>query len=155
MIMPNVAYFPIVYYAILRIGAIAVPTNPLLKAGEIAYVWGDGGAQSGSGVPAVRRGSCQGSQRTGTEVMLTSPGEFDAELAEPNQPIGRCRAKWWRNRSDLVHLRDHRPAQGRRAEPRQPAAATSDHGRDLIPMAPGDVIFGGLPLFHSFGQTCA
>ena len=23
----------------------------------------------------------------------------------------------------------------------------------LLPMAPGDVIFGGLPLFHSFGQT--
>ena len=35
MIMPNVAYFPIVYYAILRLGAIAVPMNPLLKAGEI------------------------------------------------------------------------------------------------------------------------
>ena len=23
----------------------------------------------------------------------------------------------------------------------------------LLPMAPGDVVFGGLPLFHSFGQT--
>ena len=33
MIMPNVAYFPIVYYAILRIGAIVVPRNPLLNAG--------------------------------------------------------------------------------------------------------------------------
>ena len=28
MIMPNVTYFPIVYYAILRLGAIAVPMNP-------------------------------------------------------------------------------------------------------------------------------
>ena len=24
----------------------------------------------------------------------------------------------------------------------------------LFRVSPGDVIFGGLPLFHSFGQTC-
>ena len=24
-----------------------------------------------------------------------------------------------------------------------------------MPNGPGDVLFGGLPLFHSFGQTCA
>ena len=24
----------------------------------------------------------------------------------------------------------------------------------LMPNGPGDVLFGGLPLFHSFGQTC-
>ncbi len=23
-----------------------------------------------------------------------------------------------------------------------------------MPLGPGDVVFGGLPLFHSFGQTC-
>ena len=45
MSMPNVAYFPIVYYAILRLGAIVVPMNPLLKAGEIAYTWHDSGAE--------------------------------------------------------------------------------------------------------------
>ena len=45
MIMPNVAYFPIVYYAILRLGAIVVPMNPLLKAGEISYTWTDSGAK--------------------------------------------------------------------------------------------------------------
>ena len=41
MIMPNVGYFPIVYYAILRLGAIVVPMNPLLKAGEISFTWED------------------------------------------------------------------------------------------------------------------
>ena len=49
MIMPNVAYFPVVYYAILRLGAIVVPMNPLLKAGEISYTWTDCGAR-GCGV---------------------------------------------------------------------------------------------------------
>ena len=43
--MPNVGYFPIVYYAILRLGAIVVPMNPLLKAGEISFSLQDSGAE--------------------------------------------------------------------------------------------------------------
>src|SRR5437870_392948 len=42
LIMPNVAYFPVAYYAILRSGAVVVPMNPLLKAGEIANDHGAG-----------------------------------------------------------------------------------------------------------------
>jgi long-chain acyl-CoA synthetase len=34
---PNVPYFPIVYYGILKAGAVVVPLNVLLKAREIAY----------------------------------------------------------------------------------------------------------------------
>ena len=58
--MPNVAYFPIAYYAILRLGAIVVPMNPLLKAGEISYAWSDSGAKVAVVFAAVRRGGGQG-----------------------------------------------------------------------------------------------
>jgi long-chain acyl-CoA synthetase len=34
---PNVPYFPIVYYGILKAGAVVVPLNVLLKSREIAY----------------------------------------------------------------------------------------------------------------------
>jgi long-chain acyl-CoA synthetase len=34
---PNVPYFPIVYYGILKSGATVVPLNVLLKGREIAY----------------------------------------------------------------------------------------------------------------------
>ena len=34
---PNVPYFPIVYYGILKTGAVVVPLNVLLKGREIAY----------------------------------------------------------------------------------------------------------------------
>jgi long-chain acyl-CoA synthetase len=33
---PNLPYFPIVYYGILRAGAVVVPLNVLLKGREIA-----------------------------------------------------------------------------------------------------------------------
>ena len=37
VMLPNVPYFPIVYYGILRAGAVVVPMNVLLKGREIAY----------------------------------------------------------------------------------------------------------------------
>jgi long-chain acyl-CoA synthetase len=38
---PNLPYFPIVYYGILKAGAVVVPLNVLLKAREVAYHLGD------------------------------------------------------------------------------------------------------------------
>ena len=32
MQLPNVPYFPVVYFAVMRLGAVVVPMNPLLKA---------------------------------------------------------------------------------------------------------------------------
>src|SRR5436190_22880736 len=34
---PNLPYFPIVYYGILKAGAVVVPLNVLLKSREIAF----------------------------------------------------------------------------------------------------------------------
>jgi long-chain acyl-CoA synthetase len=43
---PNLPYFPIIYYGILKIGAIVVPLNVLLKSREIAYHLEDSGARA-------------------------------------------------------------------------------------------------------------
>jgi len=43
---PNLPYFPIVYYGILKIGAVVVPLNVLLKSREIAYHLQDSGARA-------------------------------------------------------------------------------------------------------------
>ena len=45
MQLPNVPYFPIVYYGALRLGAVVVPMNPLLKAREVGYHLSDSGAK--------------------------------------------------------------------------------------------------------------
>jgi long-chain acyl-CoA synthetase len=42
--MPNVPYFPIVFFGALRLGAVVVPMNPLLKGREVAYYLSDSGA---------------------------------------------------------------------------------------------------------------
>ncbi|MDX1686810.1 MAG: long-chain fatty acid--CoA ligase [Candidatus Promineifilaceae bacterium] len=43
---PNVPYFPIVYYGILKAGAVVVPLNVLLKPREIAYHLEDSDAKA-------------------------------------------------------------------------------------------------------------
>lgn len=43
---PNLPWFPVVYYAILKLGAVAVPLNILLKAPEIAYHLRDSDARA-------------------------------------------------------------------------------------------------------------
>src|SRR6476620_1516464 len=45
IMLPNVPYFPVVYYGALRLGAVVVPMNPLLKAREVAYHLSDSGAR--------------------------------------------------------------------------------------------------------------
>src|SRR4029077_2006376 len=44
LMMPNVPQFLVVYYGILRAGAIVVPMNPLLKSREVDYYLSDSGA---------------------------------------------------------------------------------------------------------------
>src|SRR5205085_8339047 len=43
---PNLPQFVVAYYAVLKLGAILVPINILLKAGEIAYHLRDSGARA-------------------------------------------------------------------------------------------------------------
>ena len=37
IMLPNVPYFPVVYYGVLRLGAVVVPMNVLLKGREVSF----------------------------------------------------------------------------------------------------------------------
>jgi long-chain acyl-CoA synthetase len=45
LMLPNIPEFPVLYYGVLRAGAVVVPMNPLLKAREIEYYLADSGAR--------------------------------------------------------------------------------------------------------------
>jgi long-chain acyl-CoA synthetase len=152
--MPNVAYFPIAYYAILRTGAVVVPMNPLLKAGEIAYAWNDAGAKVAVVFAMFAAEAAKAAETTGTDVIVVTPGEFENLLAGAEPTPGVVE----RTDSDTAVILYTSGTTG------NPKGAELTHRNlrtnvitsveTLLPSGPGDVVFGGLPLFHSFGQTC-
>src|SRR3954447_25945739 len=79
---PNVPWFPITYFGILKAGAIVVPINVLLKPREIAYHLRDSGASAmlafeGTAelpIAAMARAACD---EAGSDPLIVMPLDAD------------------------------------------------------------------------------
>lgn len=87
MQLPNVPHFPIVYYAVMRLGAVVVPMNPLLKRGEVGYHLSDAGARVMLGWHGFAEECRAGSETAGAECIIVDPGAFEG-LLERAAPVG-------------------------------------------------------------------
>ncbi|WP_406863603.1 long-chain fatty acid--CoA ligase [Streptomyces sp. HUAS MG47] len=153
--MPNVPLFPVVYYGVLRAGAVVVPMNPLLKDREVAFTLRDCGARLALVFPLFADEVAKAAAETGTPCLVTEPSAFD-ELLRAQEPMPR-----------VVDRSDDDPAlilytsgttgtpKGAALSHRNLATNTATTAETLLQAGPDDVFFGGLPLFHAFGQTCA
>ena len=75
--LPNVPYFGIVYYGILRAGGVVVPMNVLLKGREVAFYLKDSGAKIVFAWHDFGEAATTGAEEAGTEAILVKPGEFE------------------------------------------------------------------------------
>ncbi|GAA4256285.1 long-chain-fatty-acid--CoA ligase [Dactylosporangium darangshiense] len=152
VMLPNVPEFAVVYYAILRAGAVVVPMNPLLKEREVAYYLGDSQARMIFAGAACAGAANAGAARAGIDCTIVEAG-FGAALPVPRE-LGVCDRDPFD--TGVILYTSGTTGQPKGAELTHANLATNVEvaARDLFRLGPDDVIFGGLPLFHSFGQTC-
>jgi long-chain acyl-CoA synthetase len=172
---PNLPFFPIVYFGILKAGAVVVPLNVLLKPREIAYHLKDSTAKAllaFEGTPELplaqmARAACDESGCPTLAIMTADPSAPSPVL--PSAALGRLMA----DQPSRFETRRRRPddtavilyTSGTTGHPKGAqlthenmlinAIATRDV---LLPRMRGgfeqDVALVTLPLFHSTAQTC-
>ena len=89
IMLPNVPYFGVIYYGILRAGGVAVPMNPLLKGREVKFYVEDPGAKLLFAWGDFEEAAGQGAEEGGAELVLVKPGEFEELVAgyEPDADV--------------------------------------------------------------------
>ncbi|HEU4348566.1 MAG TPA: long-chain fatty acid--CoA ligase [Actinoplanes sp.] len=153
IMIPNRVAFPIIYYGIIRVGAVVVPMNPLLKSREVAFYLSDSGAKMIFAFEDFAEEASKGAADASAECVVVTPNWLQATLGEiPPDPEIAERAG-----TDTVLILY---TSGTTGKPKGAELTHANMGMNaavsvpLFTIGPDDVIFGGLPLFHSFGQTC-
>ncbi|MFC9284551.1 long-chain fatty acid--CoA ligase [Streptomyces collinus] len=154
LMLPNIPEFPVLYYGILRAGAVVVPMNPLLRHREIAHYVRDCGMTLLLAHQDAADEARHGAEGTTTPIVPFEPGSLTGLLAGHHGPEPAAS----RTDDDLAVILY---TSGTTGVPKGAMLTHAGLARNceisarLLHLTPDDVVMGCLPLFHAFGQACA
>ena len=147
LVVPNVPWFPVAYFGILKAGAVVVPLNVLLKPREIAYHLKDSDAKAliafeGTAELPLARWRTPACDEAGCPHLLImtltpprrarSPGcRHCAAMHAASRAVPDPAAAPGRHRGDPLHVRHDRSAEGRGADAREHGAQRRGHARHV------------------------
>ncbi|WP_025274631.1 long-chain-fatty-acid--CoA ligase [Haloglycomyces albus] len=167
---PNLPYFPIVYYGILKAGAIVVPLNVLFKSREVAYHLADSGAKAyfcfegTAEMPIGQEGyegfaesdECEHFFMITADPTASTPIEGVTTFAEATKDLPTT------FEGPVVDANDTAVVLYTSGTTGRPKGAELTHANMTMNAVTCHKLFGtvdhdvhlvALPLFHSFGQT--
>jgi long-chain acyl-CoA synthetase len=170
--VPEPALLPVVYYGILKAGAVVVPLNVLLKGREIAYHLADSGAKAyfcfegTPELPMSAEGSAGFAQTPGCEHFFVitadpmAPSPVEGAWTLGRAVAGQARPSTRSGPARPTPRSSSTPA----ARPVRPKGAELTHSNLVLNALTSNRLFGALateherhlitlPLFHSFGST--
>lgn len=151
--LPNVPAFVDLYFALLRLGAVVVPVNPLLRAAETAHVLGDAEVEI---LLAWHRAQppLRGDGTPASVEVLTVREPFDLPGAGEHEPLATIADVDAEQTAVILYT------SGTTGQPKGAELTHRNLGLntlavvDALSLSAEDVLLGTLPLYHSFGQTC-
>lgn len=152
VMLPNVPYFAIAYYAVLRAGGVVVPMNVLLKERETSFYLSDSQAKAVIAWHEFAAAAQAGADSAGAECIVVTPGHFE-ELICTADPVADPVARHDEDTAVLLYT------SGTTGTPKGAELTHANLRRnvatvvDMLGLTADDVILGALPLFHAFGQT--
>ncbi|GAA2840217.1 long-chain acyl-CoA synthetase [Leucobacter komagatae] len=155
LMLPNVPHFALLYYGALRLGAIVVPMNPLLKEREVAYHLSDSGARLLFVWTGFEQEGEAGAVIADAKTIVVEPTSWPGLLAGLD-PVPGVHATNENATAVILYT------SGTTGKPKGAELTHANIARnveicadELIFVTEQDVVFGGLPLFHVFGQTAS
>ena len=152
IMVPNVPYFAVAYFGVLRAGGVVVPMNCLLKERETTFYLSDPQARAiivwHEFAPVAEAGAAA----AGAECIVVVPGEFE-DLIGAAEPVAEPSVREDNDTAVILYT------SGTTGTPKGAELTHANLRRnvatvvDILQLNTADVILGALPLFHSFGQT--
>jgi len=150
--MPNVPYFPIVYFGALRLGAVVVPMNPLLKGREVEYHMSDSGSKVIVAWHDFAAAAGEGAEAAGAECVVAKPGEFEQLLAGA-EPVDEVVDRADDDAAVIIYTSGTTGTPKGATLMHSNLANGAEVARDLVDAGPDFVGLATLPLFHVFGMN--